>query len=180
MPLLAYMYTHDPSTTNRWHSFCILTVLLSCPNVHTVQVGWNSRNSNSIRGRTVSAALYNMAVQTNDIIASNIYREGKLPASHISGSADRACTDDRPEYHRGNGTLLVQCLVNICLYLLANIFYTMRNRHRERHWRAMTASRRSKPARISPPTGEGQGQQETRLSVRFLNVHQPLPSLMGF
>jgi hypothetical protein len=87
LPLLLFMYTHDLSSMNRWQSFGILTVLLACPNVHAIQVGWNSRNSNSVRSRTVSAALYNMAVQTSGIIASNIYREGEclsLVASYLA------------------------------------------------------------------------------------------------
>lgn len=39
-----------------WQYFAILTVLLGYPYVHAVQVAWCSRNSGSIRTRTVSAS----------------------------------------------------------------------------------------------------------------------------
>ena len=39
-----------------WQYFAILTVLLGYPYVHAIQVAWCSRNSGSIRTRTVSAS----------------------------------------------------------------------------------------------------------------------------
>lgn len=42
-------------------------------------MGWNARNSNTVRTRAVSAALYNMFVQSGNIVAVNIYRDDDKP-----------------------------------------------------------------------------------------------------
>lgn len=126
LPMLAIIYVYDLNAMNPWLAWLILTILLACPNVHAIQVGWNSRNSNSVRSRTVSAALYNMAVQTSGIIASQIYRE-----------------EDRPRYRHGNRTLLSLCCVNVVLYVATKTYYTWRNRHKERRWNAMTESQKA-------------------------------------
>lgn len=47
--------------------------------------------------------------------------------------------DDRPLYHRGNRNLIiVNCLV-ISLMLGTKAYYVLKNRHRERRWKAMSA-----------------------------------------
>lgn len=68
-----------PDNVSKWGRFVAVTVLLSYPTPHPMQVGWCSRNSNTVRARTVSAALYNMAVQVQGIISSNIYRQDDRP-----------------------------------------------------------------------------------------------------
>ncbi|GKT76622.1 major facilitator superfamily transporter [Colletotrichum tofieldiae] len=62
-----------------------------------------------------------MMVQLARVIYSNIYRE-----------------DDRPEYRRGNRVLIGICCMNICVYLIAKLFYMWCNKKREKEWNAMT------------------------------------------
>ncbi|KAF3936531.1 hypothetical protein ABW19_dt0209550 [Dactylella cylindrospora] len=104
-----------------WAHFAILTVLLSYPSPHAMHVGWANRNSNSVRTRAVSAALYNMMVQLARVVYSNIYRE-----------------DDKPEYRRGNQQLIAICCMNMIVYLLMKLYYIWRNKSRDKIWDAMT------------------------------------------
>ncbi|KAM0276080.1 hypothetical protein ACHAQH_007099 [Verticillium albo-atrum] len=114
-----------PNTAGPWAQFAIVTVLLSYPSPHAMHVAWGSRNSNSVRTRAVSAALYNMMVQLARVIYSNIYRE-----------------DDRPEYRRGNRVLVAIACINICVYIIAKGFYIYKNKSREKKWQAMTEDER--------------------------------------
>lgn len=41
-----------------WPTYAVLVVLLSGPYIHAILVGWCSKNSNTVRTRTVSASLY--------------------------------------------------------------------------------------------------------------------------
>jgi hypothetical protein len=78
LPCVVAMATIS-STVSKWSRFALVTVLLSYPTPHPMQVGWCSRNSNTVRTRTVSAALYNMAVQLQAIMYSNIYLNDDKP-----------------------------------------------------------------------------------------------------
>ncbi|KAI1096532.1 MFS general substrate transporter [Rostrohypoxylon terebratum] len=110
-----------PATASPWVRYALLTGLLSYPYCHAILVGWNAKNSNAVRTRAVSAALYNMFVQSGNIIASNIYRD-----------------DDQPLYRRGNKILLGITVFNIFLFYFVKLFYIWRNKVRDRRWNAMS------------------------------------------
>ncbi|KAK4611532.1 hypothetical protein CLAFUW4_13335 [Fulvia fulva] len=121
IPFLTFLVFTDAENTNRWLIWTAVTLLLSWPNPHPIQVGWNSKNSNSTRSRTVSAACYNMLVQGGGIISSNVYRK-----------------DDAPNYTRGNKQLLILAFVNLGIYALTKVYYIQRNKKRDQQWNAMT------------------------------------------
>jgi hypothetical protein len=125
LPFLVYIYKVDITKINKWSAFGIMSLLLSYPSAHPIQVAWNSRNANAVRSRTVSAALYNMFVQASGIIASNIYR-----------------ADDAPRYKRGDRALVAICVMNIAVYGLTKIYYVTRNSRRAKIWDAMTEEER--------------------------------------
>ncbi|KAK0717876.1 major facilitator superfamily domain-containing protein [Lasiosphaeria miniovina] len=131
LPFLIYLSVANTGQANRWVLFAVTSLLLSYPNAHPIQVGWNSRNSNTVRSRTVSAACYNMFVQASGIISSNIYRS----------AADHSA-DDAPLYRRGNRQLLAITCMNIALYLLVKVYYIQRNKSRDRKWNAMSTDER--------------------------------------
>ncbi|KAI0836856.1 MFS general substrate transporter [Hypoxylon sp. FL0890] len=144
LPFLIYLNVADTAHANRWVIWTVTTLLLAYPNAHPIQVGWNSRNSNTVRARTVSAACYNMFVQAGGIIASNIYR-----------------ADDAPLYRRGNKQLLAILVMNIVLYCLTKVYYVLRNRYKDRKWNSMTSD--EKLHYLSTTTDEG----NKRLDFRF-------------
>lgn len=104
-----------------WARYGIMTGLLSYPYCHAILVGWNARNSNAVRTRAVSAALYNMFVQSGNILASNIYRD-----------------EDRPFYVRGNRILLGIVCYNIVQFYFVKAFYIWRNKLRDAKWNELT------------------------------------------
>ncbi|KAL2684638.1 hypothetical protein Neosp_005717 [[Neocosmospora] mangrovei] len=110
-----------PADMSPWVRYALITGLLSYPYCHAILVGWNAKNSNSVRTRAISAALYNMFVQTGNIAASNIFRE-----------------DDKPLYRRGNRVILGITCGNIVLFYLVKAFYIWRNKVRDRRWNALT------------------------------------------
>ncbi|KAK7207358.1 major facilitator superfamily domain-containing protein [Myxozyma melibiosi] len=109
------------ANTNRWSKYAVTSILIGHPSTHAIQVAWTSRNSNSVRTRTLSAALYNMFCQLSGIISSYIYR-----------------ADDSPLYKRGNTALIGIACMNIVVYILVKFYYIFRNRQREKVWNLKT------------------------------------------
>ena len=66
-----------------------------------------------------------MAVQTSNIISSQIYR-----------------ADDKPYYYKGNKVLLGLVAWNILLFVGAKVYYEWRNQTRDRRWNAMSREQR--------------------------------------
>ncbi|GAA5842271.1 hypothetical protein JCM11251_006766 [Rhodosporidiobolus azoricus] len=114
----------DPSP---WVWFALATLVLGFPYAHAIQVSWASRNSASVRSRTVSASVYNMAVQASAIIGANLYQ-----------------ADDAPRYPRGNSIILGIVAANLAIvYPGTWAYYRWRNASRAKVWDAMTTEEKS-------------------------------------
>ncbi|KAH9941397.1 major facilitator superfamily domain-containing protein [Amylocystis lapponica] len=114
-----------PDNTKAWSKYALYVLLMMCPDCQAILVGWCSRNSGSVRTRSISASIYNMMCQLGQLVSSNIYR-----------------TDDKPYYHRGNRALLGINVLTICLFYLNKLWYVERNKYRARIWDAMTTEER--------------------------------------
>ncbi|KLU87132.1 hypothetical protein MAPG_06136 [Magnaporthiopsis poae ATCC 64411] len=117
MPPLIWLAVRNGATTGRWQVWGAITAMLSKPMAHPLTVNLVSRNSSSVRMRTVSAAMYNMFTQACTILGSSIYR-----------------ADDAPLYRRRNRVLLGLVTWNIVLLVGTKAYYMWRNRTRERAW----------------------------------------------
>ncbi|CAK7224939.1 hypothetical protein SBRCBS47491_005724 [Sporothrix bragantina] len=133
-----------PNHAGPWSWYAAAVVLTGFPYVHPILVGFTSRNSGNIQTRTVSTALYNMAVQTSSIISSNIYR-----------------AHDAPHYRIGNKVLLALNVWNMFLVAFMFVYYPWRNRQKARVWDAMSPA--EKDAYIAETVDTG----ARRLDFRF-------------
>ncbi|KAG8967506.1 hypothetical protein FRC03_009883 [Tulasnella sp. 419] len=82
LPLLIVLYTFDRGTS-QWAYFAVVTLITGFPYIHPIQVAWASRNSASVRTRTISASMYNITVQAGAIIYANIYRADDKASSKL-------------------------------------------------------------------------------------------------
>ncbi|KAF6754358.1 major facilitator superfamily domain-containing protein [Ephemerocybe angulata] len=143
LPLLVAMYTFN-AQTSQWVYFAVVTLVTGFPYVHPIQVAWASRNSYSVKTRTVSASIYNMCVQAGAVIYANIYRK-----------------DDAPLYKRGNKTLIAIASMNIVLYIGTHFFYKYLNHRRDKVWNSWTQDEREKYVENTTDVGN------QRLDFRF-------------
>ncbi|KAJ5780683.1 hypothetical protein N7457_005843 [Penicillium paradoxum] len=101
-----------PDGASQWVRWALLVLLLGMPYAHAIIVAITSRNSGSVRTRTVATALYNMAVQASNIIGNNIYR-----------------TEDKPYYRTGNKVLIALAVWSMAVFIAAKIYYVQRNKY---------------------------------------------------
>jgi len=104
-----------------WVRYAISSLVVGYPYVHAILVAITSRNAGTVRTRTVGSSLYNMAVQTSNIISTQIYQN-----------------KDKPLYYTGNKVLLGIAAYNVFLFIGAKIYYTRKNNQRDRVWDSMT------------------------------------------
>lgn len=126
LPILAALTWWSGTNVSVWGTWILYTLLLGQPYIHAICVGWCSRNSNSIRSRSLSAAVYNIFVQLGNVYANNIYR-----------------ADDAPIYRRGNRTLFILTLMLIPIYISIKFYYVWRNKSKEAIWSKMSSSERA-------------------------------------
>lgn len=143
-PFLAAIRWWHGSMVSPWQTWFLVSMVLGSPYIHAICVAWVSRNSNSIRSRTVCSAIYNMIVQLGAIGANNVYRE-----------------DDKPLYHRGNTQLFFMALALVPLLLFTKTYYLWRNKQRDSIWNAMSPEEQEEYVRNT--TDEG----NKRLDFRF-------------
>ncbi|KAK4499384.1 hypothetical protein PRZ48_009898 [Zasmidium cellare] len=125
LPCLLVLRFWAGTMENQWGTYAVISVLLSYPYCHAIVVAWASRNSGSVRTRSVSAACYNIFVQLGNVSSANIYR-----------------SNDAPVYHRGNSILIGLNILAILLFPATKWYYTWRNKKREETWNAMTSEQR--------------------------------------
>lgn len=135
LSLLIILYT-SAGSLSPWGLYAVTFVLLGWPSPHAAHVGWCSRLSNTVRTRTVSAALYNITIQLSGIASSNIYR-----------------SDDKPLYRRGNKQLIAINIATIVLYALAKAYYVHRNQWKKARWEKL--SPQEKAAYLETTTDQG-------------------------
>ncbi|OQE05194.1 hypothetical protein PENVUL_c026G09445 [Penicillium vulpinum] len=133
-----------PATASPWTWYAVTVLVIGFPYVHSINVSLVSRNSGSVRTRTVGSAVYNMITQASSIIASNIYR-----------------TDDQPFYRRGNKILLALVGWNVLITIFVKFYYIQKNKKREQVWNAMDLEQ--KHLYLSTTKDEG----NKRLDFRF-------------
>ncbi|KAG7666024.1 uncharacterized protein J8A68_000454 [[Candida] subhashii] len=143
-PLIAIIRWWPGAGIKVWPTYVLNTLYLGQPYIHAICVSWVSRNSNSVRTRSVSSALYNMFVQLGSVIGMNIYR-----------------TDDVPLYHRGNMQLFVITAALIPLLILTKYYYVYQNKRRDGIWNSMTEDQKDYYRKNT--TDEG----NNRLDFRF-------------
>ena len=83
LPLLIALEVMSPGRSP-WASWACSVLIFGQPYVHAILVAITSRNAGTVRTRTVASALYNMTIQTSNIIGSNVSHCHHISRSSLS------------------------------------------------------------------------------------------------
>lgn len=108
-----------------WASYALLTVALSYPACYSSLLSLVSKNSNSVRNRTISQTIMNIMAQLSAITCSNLYQP-----------------HDAPLYHKGNSILLGLNIAAVVALLATRFYYSYVNKKRELIWNSMNSEER--------------------------------------
>lgn len=144
VPLMGVLAFWKDSMKNPWGTWVVASLLVGTPYIHAICVAWVSRNSNSIRNRSVCSAIYNIMVQIGGIASSNVYR-----------------MDDAPIYRRGNKQLFAIAIALVPVLLFTKAYYVFRNKQKEAKWSKLTPE--EKTTYLNTTKDEG----TRRLDFRF-------------
>ena len=133
-----------PKNASKWTYWTFAALQQTFPYVHTLQVALVSRQSGSVRTKTISAALYNISVQISSIIGANVYQRS-----------------DAPLYRKGNLAMAILSAVTFLIYIRVYLYYRIRNQQRDKKWNAM--SREEQLNYLATTKDEG----NRRLDFRF-------------
>ncbi|KAK5158248.1 hypothetical protein LTS14_003266 [Recurvomyces mirabilis] len=150
-----------PADRSPWATWILSILVYAQPYAHAILVAITSRNAGTVRTRTVASALYNMSVQTSNIIGVNVSLSKAALAQIAADSFQIYRQEDKPLYRTGNKVLLALVAYNIVLFVFAKIFYVTINQRREKIWGAMTRDERA--YYLSTTTDKG----NKRLDFRF-------------
>ena len=95
-------------------------------------VAITSRNSGTVRTRTVGSSLYNMAIQTSNIISSQVsstFSTSFLPNFLTCKRFQIYRNNDKPLYRKGNKVLLAIAAYNCLLFVGAKCYYVWKNKY---------------------------------------------------
>ncbi|QLG70984.1 hypothetical protein HG535_0B00210 [Zygotorulaspora mrakii] len=105
---------------NVWATFALLNVALSYPACYASLLALVSKNSNSVRNRTISQTIMNIMAQLSAITCSNLYQP-----------------HDAPLYHKGNEILLGLNVATFVALGATRYYYSHQNQRREKIWNSM-------------------------------------------
>ncbi|ESW96028.1 hypothetical protein KL918_003590 [Ogataea parapolymorpha] len=125
IPLVGVLAFWKDSMVNKWGTWAVCTLILGLPYIHAICLSWVSRNSRSLKTRSVSTSLYYMCAQIGSLISANIYHES-----------------DAPLYRKGNTILFWLSVAMLPVLLLTKAYYMYVNHLRERQWQMMDPAER--------------------------------------